>query len=310
MSRRSPLPDGRLGHGIARRGRNLPEARRNHKRAGDQRGCSHDAVNLEHFATLSPIIIVPPGPFTELDAQVGAKGSNRNARFLDPSGDGLAAVRARGLDPPNAANCALCRLFRPRHQRPSRRGAAGGAARRPAGAGDRGASGQDAAVSVRGTARDADRDLRPDRQGGGRGTRLRRPSTIWWSTAAKREGATDPDPRPARRHRFRLRNADGRDERHDGAGRPDGLPAGEPRGAPDHRHFGAPDRQDGRRHHRLRAGAGRGPAESEICRQSRRLRTGSSHDPLLRPRGCAAACRARLLPSQACRPAPIRRTRC
>ena len=56
----------------------------------------------------------------------------------------------------------------------------------------------------------------------------------------------------------------------------DRLPARKPRGAPDHRHFGAPDRQDGRQHHHLRAGAGRGPAESQIRRQIRRLRTGSS----------------------------------
>src|SRR4029077_5147559 len=40
---------GRLGHAMTRRSRHLAEARRQHKRASDQRGCSYDAVNLEHF---------------------------------------------------------------------------------------------------------------------------------------------------------------------------------------------------------------------------------------------------------------------
>src|SRR6185369_15426124 len=59
------------------------------------------------------------------------------------------------------------------------------------------------------------------------------------------------DPGLTRFNRFRLRNADGRDERRDGAGRSDGLPAGESCGASDHRHVGAPDRPDGRRRQRV-----------------------------------------------------------
>ena len=58
-------------------------------------------------------------------------------------------------------------------------------------------------------------------------------------------------------------------------GDPDGLPAREPRGAPDHRHFGAANRQNGRRHHGLRAGAGRGPAESRNSPANPALKTGS-----------------------------------
>ena len=44
-----------------------------------------------------------------------------------------------------------------------------------------------------------------------------------------RGGGDDPDPRAPRRDRPRLRDADGRDERHDGALAADGIPAGEPR---------------------------------------------------------------------------------
>ena len=54
--------------------------------------------------------------------------------------------------------------------------------------------------------------------------------------AAKAAGA-DPDlPRPARRHRLRLRDADGRHERRDGARHRHGVPARQPRRAPHHRH--------------------------------------------------------------------------
>ena len=47
--------------------------------------------------------------------------------------------------------------------------------------------------------------------------------------AAKAAGATLDLPRPARRHRLRLRDADGRHERRHGAGHRHGIPAGQPR---------------------------------------------------------------------------------
>ena len=47
-------------------------------------------------------------------------------------------------------------------------------------------------------------------------------------TAAQARRRDHPDPRPARRQRFRLRDADGRHERRHGAGRADRVPAGSP----------------------------------------------------------------------------------
>src|SRR5690606_20560908 len=74
----------------------------------------------------------------------------------------------------------------------------------------------------------------------------------------------DHDPRPARRHRPRLRDADGRHERDHGARPADGVSAGLAVGAYDYRHTRAADRLDGRRRAALRAGAGRGRAVGEI----------------------------------------------
>ena len=200
---------------------------------------------------------------------MGAKGSTRNARFLDRAREGWSCgCGGLGLDRRHGENRFLCRLFRPRDQRPSGRGAPGRAAVRPAGAGGRHPPGQDPAVPVRGAARDVERDLRRNCQGGRHSTHLRDVRRSRDHGGAAR-GRLDPDPRPARRHRLRLRDADGRDERHHGAGDPDGLPAREPGGASDYRHAGAPDRQDGGRRHGLRAGAGRGPAEGEIFRKNR-----------------------------------------
>ena len=82
--------------------------------------------------------------------------------------------------------------------------------------------------------------------------------------AAQQARRLDHDPRPARRHRSRLRDADGRHERDHGAGPADRVSAGEPVGAHHYRHIGAPDRLDGRRHPPLRAGGGRERAASEI----------------------------------------------
>src|SRR3954464_1347564 len=184
------------------------------------------------------------------------------------SRDGLAAHRRRGLDPPNAANCALCGLIRPRHQRPPRCGATGGAACPPPGAGDRGASGQSPAISVRGAARDADGDLRADRESGRFGARLH--GLRWTRGRSRQARRRDPaHPRLTRLHRFRLRNADGRDEPGDGARHFDRFPALQPGRTPDHGHFGPPDRPDGRRRERLRAGVGCRQAQiesrSETC---------------------------------------------
>ena len=75
-------------------------------------------------------------------------------------------------------------------------------------------------------------------------------------------GRDDAHPRPPGRHRSRLRDADGGNERGAGAGRPNRVPAGLADGAAHHRHAGPPDRRDGRRRLELRAG----------CRGGRRLR--------------------------------------
>ncbi len=73
------------------------EARRNHERASDQRGSSHDAVNLEHFSHPVPVIVVPPGPFTVLDAKWGRKVQSGTHDFsIRHLMDALAAVWGAG----------------------------------------------------------------------------------------------------------------------------------------------------------------------------------------------------------------------
>ena len=120
-------------------------------------------------------------------AWVRYEGGGDYSPITEPGG--LAVLGPRGIDPHHAANRAFSGLVRSRHQRPSRPGAPSRAACRPAGAGDRHPSRQDALVQRRRAAATCSR--RPAVRSARERLRVRlhhlcRPR----GRAAQREGAT------------------------------------------------------------------------------------------------------------------------
>ena len=161
----------------------------------------HDAPPVEAFSAFSGV--------SRGQWPIGSKSPNAPSKRPISGRPGLVREGLAGYLPGHATDRALRRIVRPGHQRPPRRGPPGGRARRQAGAGDRDPSRQDAAVFGRGAAGDAGGGLRAGRPRQGLRNLdhdLRRSG----GDGGEARGRHAADPRAARRHRFRLRDADGR----------------------------------------------------------------------------------------------------